>query len=252
MIFSITKKAIIATVLLVVFCAVGVVAVLNGDVQAVYNGKVERKIPVYNVDRGDKLVALTFDAAWGGDKTEQILELLNKYGVKATFFLVGFWIDKYPELVKKIDEAGMEIGNHSKNHYNMSKLDDDTKCDEIDYVNAKIVELTGKTPKFFRAPFGDYNNALMSVLEQKSMIGIQWDVDSLDWKGLSGQDIAKRTSKAKSGSIILCHNNSDNILDAIPLIISNLQNQGYKLVTMSELVYQENYYVDNNGIQHLK
>src|SRR5574344_1010860 len=125
MIFSITKKAIIATVLLVVFCAVGVVAVLNGDVQAVYNGKVERKIPVYNVDRDDKLVALTFDAAWGGDKTEQILELLNKYGVKATFFLVGFWIDKYPELVKKIDEAGMEIGNHSKNHYNMSKLDDD-------------------------------------------------------------------------------------------------------------------------------
>lgn len=252
MIFSITKKAIIATVLLVVFCAVGVVAVLNGDVQAVYNGKVERKIPVYNVDRDDKLVALTFDAAWGGDKTEQILELLNKYGVKATFFLVGFWIDKYPDLVKKIDEAGMEIGNHSKNHYNMSKLDDNTKCEEIDYVNAKIMELTGKTPKFFRAPFGDYNNALMSVLEQKSMIGIQWDVDSLDWKGLSGQDIAKRTSKAKSGSIILCHNNSDNILDAIPLIISNLQNQGYKLVTMSELVYQENYYVDNNGIQHLK
>ena len=94
MVFSITKKAIIATVLLVVFCAVGVVAVLNGDVQAVYNGKVERKIPVYNVDRDDKLVALTFDAAWGGDKTEQILELLNKYGVKATFFLVGFWIDK--------------------------------------------------------------------------------------------------------------------------------------------------------------
>lgn len=252
MVFSITKKAIIATVLLVVFCAVGVVAVLNGDVQAVYNGKVERKIPVYNVDRDDKLVALTFDAAWGGDKTEQILELLNKYGVKATFFLVGFWIDKYPDLVKKIDEAGMEIGNHSKNHYNMSKLDDQTKSQEIDYVNTKIMELTGKTPKFFRAPFGDYNNALMGVLEQKSMIGIQWDVDSLDWKGLSGQEIAKRVAKAKSGSIILCHNNSDNILDAIPLVISNLQNQGYKLVAMSELVYQQNYYVDNNGVQHLK
>ncbi|MGN0771144.1 MAG: polysaccharide deacetylase family protein [Christensenellales bacterium] len=252
MIVSVSKKAIIAAVLLVIFCAVGVCAVLNGDVQAVYSGKVERKIPVYNVDRDDKLVALTFDAAWGGDKTQQILDLLDKYGVKATFFLVGFWIDKFPDLVQKIDEAGMEIGNHSKNHYNMSKLDSAAMNDEIDYVNTKIMELTGKTPKFFRAPYGDYNNKLIDVVAQKSMIGIQWDVDSLDWKGLSGQEIATRVSKAKSGSIILCHNNSDNILDALPLIISNLQNQGYKLVTMSQLVYQQDYYIDNNGVQHLK
>ncbi len=252
MILTLGKKTIlwaVAVVLLGVVCCVGV---FQPNVLDVISGNVARKIPVYNVDRNDNKVALTFDAAWGGDKTQGILDILEKYDVKATFFLVGFWIDKYPELVKKIDEAGCEIGNHSRNHPKLSGAGDKKLDSEIDYVNDQINKLIGKTPKFFRAPFGDYDNGLMKRLEDKNMIGIQWDVDSLDWKGLSGGDIAKRISKAKSGSIILCHNNSDHILDALPLVIASLKNKGYQLVTMSELVYTENYFVDNNGVQHLK
>ncbi len=252
MILTLGKKTIVwavAVILLGVVCCVGVV---QPNVLDVISGNVARKIPVYNVDRADNKVALTFDAAWGGDKTQGILDILEKYEVKATFFLVGFWIDKYPELVKKIDEAGCEIGNHSRNHPKLSGVGNKKLDSEIDYVNEQIANLTGKTPKFFRAPFGDYDNALISRLEEKNMIGIQWNVDSLDWKGLTGAEIAKRVSKAKSGSIILCHNNSDNILDALPLVITGLKNKGYQLVTMSELVYTENYFVDNNGVQHQK
>lgn len=252
MILTLGKKTIIWTVALVLLGVVCCVGVLQPDVMDVISGNVTRKIPVYNVDRDDNKVALTFDAAWGGDKTQDILNILEKYDVKATFFLVGFWIDKFPELVKKIDESGCEIGNHSRNHPKLSGAGVEKLDGEIDYVNKEIQKLIGKTPKFFRAPFGDYDNALIQRLEDKNMVGIQWDVDSLDWKGLSGSEIARRVSKAKSGSIILCHNNSDNILEALPLIISNLKNKGYQMVTMSELVYTQNYFVDNNGVQHQK
>ena len=121
----------------------------------------------------------------------------------------------------------------------------------MDYVTDKVKELTGVQTKFFRPPFGDYNNTLLEVVEQKNMIGIQWTVDSLDWKGLSATEILSRVNKGvKSGSIILFHNNSDNILDALPLVIANLKNQGYKMVKLSDLVYQDGYSIDNSGIQH--
>ncbi|MDE7078515.1 MAG: polysaccharide deacetylase family protein, partial [Clostridia bacterium] len=140
-----------------------------------------------------------------------------------------------------------------KEHLNMSTLSREKIHSELDYVNEKVKELTGVQPKFFRPPFGDYNNTLLEVVEEKNMIGIQWTVDSLDWKGLSATEILSRvTSGVKNGSIILFHNNSDNILEALPLVIANLKNQGYKMVTLSELVYQDNYTIDGNGIQHKK
>ena len=124
-------------------------------------------------------------------------------------------------------------------------------AEELDYVTQKVKELTGKETKFFRPPFGDYNNTLLETVEEKNMIGVQWTVDSLDWKGLSATEILSRVNKGvKNGSIILFHNNSDNILEALPLVIANLKNQGYRMVKLSELIYQEGYTVDSNGIQH--
>ena len=110
-----------------------------------------------------------------------------------------------------------------------------------------------RSVKVFRPPFGDYNDRLIRTVNELGMKTIQWDVDSLDWKGLSSGEISKRVcSRVKSGSIILCHNNSDHIVEALPMIILNLKNQGYEFVTMSELVYDDNYIIDNNGVQHLK
>lgn len=164
---------------------------------------------------------------------------------------MGFWIDKFEEETKAIAKAGFDIGNHSRNHLNMPKLSDGEIRAEIEYVNDRVNELTGVTPTYFRAPFGDYSDRLMSALEEMNMVGVQWSIDSLDWKGLSAKEIYNRVvPKAKSGDIVLFHNNSDHVLDALPMILSALKSQGFKFVTLSELVATEGYTIDNNGIQH--
>lgn len=251
MIVSVKKKTLALFVLVVVLAAVGMAGISNEDVSEVFNNRSLRKVPVYSVDTEEKVVALTFDAAWGADKTQGILDILDEHGVDGTFFLVGFWIDEYPDMVKTISESGCDIGNHSNNHLNMSTLDKAQIASELDYVSDKIEEITAKRPVYFRAPFGDYNNTLMETVEEKGMVGVQWSVDSLDWQGKSATEILSRVSKGvKNGSVILFHNNSDHILEALPLVIANLKNQGYKMVRLSDMVYTENYTVDNNGVQH--
>ena len=252
MFVTVKAKSIAAAVLafvLAIACCVG----LNFEAVAdVYNGGSARKLPVYGVDCGEeKKVALTFDAAWGADKTQGILDTLAEHDATGTFFLVGFWVDEYPDMVKKIDAAGCEIGNHSKNHLQMSKLSEEEIKTELNYVSSKVEELTGKRPAYFRPPYGDYNNRLVEVTESLGMQAVQWSVDSLDWKGLNAQEILSRVQKGlKNGSIILFHNNSEAIEQALPLVLAYLKNQGYTTVGLSELVLKDNYYIDNNGIQH--
>lgn len=252
MVFSVKKSTLIAVAILLVVCVICGLIVNTETFATVFSNKSTRRIPVYGVDCGEaKKVALTFDAAWGADKTLKILEILQKYNVKATFFLVGFWLDKFPEETKAIAESGCEIGNHSNNHLQMSKLSEEKIAEELEYVNDKVYRLTGKKPAYFRPPFGDYDNELIDTAEKLGLTTIQWSVDSLDWKGLSATEIAQRVTKnVKNGSIVLFHNNSDNILDALPLVLANLINRGYEPVCMSELVYSEDYYIDNAGIQH--
>lgn len=252
MVFSIKKSTLICVAVVLLLCVACGFIVNTQTFATVFSNRSTRKIPVYGVDCGEeKLVALTFDAAWGADKTLKILEILGKYDVKATFFLVGFWLDKYPEETKAIAESGCEIGNHSNNHLQMSKLSTDKIREELAYVNDVVYKLTGKKPTYFRPPFGDYDNELIETAENMGLQTIQWSVDSLDWKGLSATEITSRVTKnVKNGSIVLFHNNSDNILEALPLVLANLISSGYKPVTMSELVYADDYYIDNNGVQH--
>lgn len=252
MVFSVKKSTLICVSVVLLLCVACGFIVNTQTFATVFSNRSTRKIPVYGVDCGEeKLVALTFDAAWGADKTLKILEILEKYDVKATFFLVGFWLDKYPEETKAIAESGCEIGNHSNNHLQMSKLSADKISEELSYVNDAVYKLTGKKPTYFRPPFGDYDNELIETAENMGLQTIQWSVDSLDWKGLSATEITSRVTKnVKNGSIVLFHNNSDNILEALPLVLANLINSGYKPVTMSELVYADDYYIDNNGVQH--
>lgn len=251
MFFSIKRKSIVTVLVVIALVAICMTGMANEQVSAVFNNQSLRKVPVYGVDTNEKIVALTFYAAWGADKTQGILDILDKHGVDGTFFLVGFWIDKFPDMVKKIAESGCDIGNHSNNHLNMSTLSKEKIAEELDYVTEGVKQLTGIETKFFRPPFGDYNNTLLEVVEEKNMIGVQWTVDSLDWKGLSATEILSRVNKGvKNGSIILFHNNSDNILEALPLVIANLKNQGYKMVKISDLIYQERYSIDSSGIQH--
>ena len=135
----------------------------------------------------------------------------------------------------------------------MSSLDVSKMSEELKTSISKITNITGKPVKYFRAPFGDYSDSVLNTASGFGLKTIQWDVDTLDWKGLSANEIFNRVkSSVKNGSIILCHNNSEHILEALPLIISYLKEEGYQMVKLSELVYENNYIVDNNGLQKSK
>ena len=246
------RKQIIQIVLLVIVFTACSICLNFVDIDQTVFAKTNRKLPVYSVDRGEnKSIAISFDAAWGADKTRKIVEILKAHDVKATFFLVGFWVDAYKQEVAFLADSGMEIGNHSKNHLHMSTLNEEKIEEEVEYVNTAVRELTGVSPKVFRSPFGEYNDAVISAVESLGMTPIQWDVDSLDWKGISASEIISRVvGKVKNGSIILCHNNSDHIVEALPTILEELTAKGYTFVTMSELIYHENYTIDAQGVQH--
>ena len=240
-----------------IFLAMVVVAVLlaisfeGGAAAQVWFGYSTRLVPVYSVDTQEKQVAISFDAAWGADKTQQIMEVLEEYEAGATFFLVGFWVDKYPEMVKAIDEAGFEIGTHSNTHPDMAKISQENIAKELDISTEKIKAITGKEVSLFRPPYGSYNNDLINACSQRNLIPIQWDVDSLDWKGLSATDITSRViDKVQNGSIILMHNNADNVVDAVKMVLERLTNEGYKVTSVGDLVYHSDYTIDRNGVQH--
>lgn len=208
-----------------------------------------RKIPIYCVDRQDKSIALTFDAAWGADKTKQILDVCDKYNVKVTFFLVGFWTEKYPELVKEIADRGHAIGTHSETHPKMTGLSAAKQQTELVSSVKKITDITFKDVKIFRPPFGDYDNSVIETATSLGLSTIQWSVDSLDWKGISAVQIADRVLKASAGDIILCHNNSDHIVEALPVILQGFLDRGFTFATVEDLIYYEDFYIDHTGRQ---
>lgn len=250
-VWILTKKklaAIAAGAAALVCLAAGSAAFPTGGVPV---AETEKKLPIYSVDTAEKKVALTFDAAWGNEDTQQIIKILDQHSAKATFFIVGEWAEKYPEDVKALAAAGHSIQNHSDTHPHMTKLTGDSIAAEISGCNQKLAALTGKESVYFRAPYGDYDSSTVNGAQALNMETVQWDVDSLDWKGLIPEQIAQRvTEKTKPGSIILCHNGAKHILEALPLFIEPLQSQGYQFVTLEELILPQPYTIDANGVQH--
>lgn len=212
-----------------------------------------RSLPIYSVETEEKKVAISFDCAWGVEHTEQLLSAMEKNDVRCTFFAVQFWVEKYPEYVEKIIDAGHEMGTHSRTHSYMSKQTEEQIRDELTTSSTAIERLTGQKVTLFRPPYGDYDNLLIDTCNSMKIYPIQWDVDSLDWKNLSGAEIAMRViNGVKNGSIILCHNNGLHTAEALPLIFSTLKNRGYEFVPISELIYKDNYSIDVNGRQFLR
>lgn len=213
----------------------------------------ERKLPIYCVDKNDKVVSISFDAAWGNEQTPILLDILKNKDVKATFFLVGFWAEKYPESVKQIADAGHDVGNHSDTHPHLPKLEKSKITAQIDDCNKKIELAGAPRPTLFRPPYGDYNNDVVEATNELGMHCIQWDVDSLDWKDPSADEMVKRIkSKIKPGSIILMHNGAKNTPEALPKIIDEIKAEGYQIVPISEIIMKENYFVDTQGKQCAK
>ena len=214
----------------------------------------QRELPVYSVEQTEKRIALTVDAAWEDDKTDFILETLEKHDVKATFFLCGVWVDAYPEHVKAIAEKGHEIGNHSLTHPHMNQLDSGSVQKEISDLDDKIEQLTGKRCTLFRAPFGEYNDTVIQAVREIGYEPIQWNLDTIDWKRERSADAILNgvLPKLTPGSIILCHNNGYEIKNYLPALIEKAQEQGYTFHTVSELLLPGETTIDNNGVQRRK
>lgn len=223
-----------------------------GDSATMDNSVNGRELPIYCVDTEEKKVALSFDAAWGNEDTEELLSILEEHNLKVTFFMTGGWVESHPEDVKAILAAGHDLGNHSENHKNMSELSDEEKIEEIMSVHRKVQEITGYEMFLFRPPYGDYDNALIDVLKENEYYAIQWDVDSLDWKNEGVDAILKTVTEHKNlgnGSIILCHNGAEYTAEALDTLINELEAQGYEIVPISELIYKDHYHMNVQGRQ---
>lgn len=211
-----------------------------------------RDLPIYCVETEKPQVSISFDCAWGDEYTQTILDILASHKVKATFFMTGQWVEKYPESVKKIYEAGHDLGNHSETHPYMTKLENEERTQEIMSVHNRVKELTGCEMFLFRAPYGDYDNDVITCVRENGYYPIQWDVDSLDWKDYGSQDIIKKITENEelgNGSIILCHNGAKYITDALDTVLTTLQEKGYEFVPISQLIYKEQYYINHEGRQ---
>lgn len=210
-------------------------------------GSQTRLVPIYYVDTTEKKIAISFDACWGASFTPDILRILQENDLKTTFFLTGFWVEKYPEMVQKIAEEGHEIGNHTYSHPHLNALGEEQIKEELEKVNKMIFELTAQKPDLFRPPFGEYNNKVVSVAEKAGYRPIQWSIDSLDWQELGKEPMVERvTTMLHPGAIVLFHNNARYTVEALPEIITFVQEQGYQIVPVSELIYKDSYEIDSN------
>ncbi|MDK2798511.1 MAG: peptidoglycan-N-acetylglucosamine deacetylase [Clostridiales bacterium] len=249
-IFVIHKKTLIIYMLILAFICGAVILNWDTTISVFSSLTPKRDLPIYCVDKQEKVISISFDAAWGNEDTQELIDILAKYNVKTTFFVVGGWVDKYPESVQALHDAGHEIMNHSNTHPHMTQLSTEKMKEEIKKCDDKIQAITGKKPFLFRPPYGDYNDKLVQTCREMGHYTIQWDVDSLDWKELGVDAIVERvTKRVKNGSIVLFHNAAKYTPAALPKILDTLQKEGYKIVPISELIYKEDFYIDHTGKQ---
>lgn len=232
----------------ILFCVAGAIENENKTVQTSAGN--EKLLPIYNVETNEKKVAFTMNCAWNADDIDSILQTLKENNTKITFFMVGDWIDKFPDMVKKIYEEGHEIASHSNTHPHVNNLTYEQNIEEIEKSNDKIEKITGKRTKIYRAPYGEYNNTVIKAAQDKGYYTIQWNLDTLDYTGLTGDEMWNRIGdKLKSGDIILSHNGTKHTADSLDMLIKNIKQKGYEIVRVSDLIYLENYTINSSGTQ---
>lgn len=215
------------------------------------SGQYNDNIPIYSVECEERKCAITFDCAWGADDIPNILDILDKYKAKGTFFIVGLWAKKYPDTVKLIFDRGHEIANHGYSHAHMAQIPENKIEEEILLCSRILEEITGYKTNLFRPPYGEYSAATIKVAKRLDYQTIQWDVDSLDWKkSMTKDDIYKRvTQKTTNGSIILFHNDTQHTEEVLPEILENLTSNGFQCVKVSDLLIKDKYKIRYDGRQ---
>lgn len=243
-----SEAGIFATFMVV---AIALITFIPQGIESIGAVVTERKLPIYSVETDKKQIAITFDAAWSNSDTDEIISILNKYNAKATFFFTGQWVSKFPNDVLKFHAAGNECANHSDSHPHIDKLSVEEIKADTEKCNDKLKALTGKAPTLYRGPYGEYNNTLLDMLEEMKIFCIQWDIDSRDWQGKTVDEMHSSVTKnVRNGSIILFHNDTKNTPAALDKILSTLSKDGYKFVTVSELIYKKDFRLDSAGRQY--
>ncbi len=212
-------------------------------------------LPIHSVDCEEARVSLSFDVAWESDDIPRILDILEQHGIKATFFLTGEWAREYPEEVKVIAAAGHDLGNHSEKHREMTRLSKEECIREVMNTHETVKKLTEVDMKLFRAPYGAYDNTLIGIARECGYDTIQWNIDSLDWKDYGVDSIIRTVidnEGLENGSIILMHSGGKYTTEALEAVITGLQDKGYELVPVSQLIFTGEYTVDQTGRQLAK
>lgn len=254
MFFVLNKQKIYAYLVSVVtvillFCVASNIKDNDNSIQTSSNVN-QKLLPIYNVQTDEKKVAFTMNCAWNADDIDSILETLKNNNVNITFFMVGDWVEKYPEAVKKIYESGNEIASHSDTHPHVNNLSYEENIEEIEKSNDKIEKVIGKRINIYRAPYGEYNDTVIKAAQDKGYYTIQWNLDTLDYTGITGDEMWKRLeSNIKAGDIILSHNGTKHTADSLDMLIKNIKSKGFEIVKISDLIFKDNYTINNSGTQ---
>ncbi|MEG2245811.1 MAG: polysaccharide deacetylase family protein [Peptostreptococcaceae bacterium] len=241
-------KSFISSLIFFVFTLTFVFGVVY-SVKYIGSNMKSEKMPINKVETKENKVSLTFDIAGGTSNIYDVLDVLDKYEVKASFFLVGNWVDNNEELVKEISKRGHDIGNHSNTHANMKELSEKDLINELNITSDKIEAITGEKTTMYRPPFGEFDKDSLEVCEELGYKSINWDVDSLDWKEVGVNHVVDNVLKnTKSGTIVLFHGDVNYNEQYLDMIIKKLKEE-YTLVPLSDLIYNESYEIDSKGTQ---
>lgn len=213
------------------------------------------ELPIYCVDTKKPVISLTFDSAWGDEDLDTILAILKKHNAPATFFVTGEWAQKYPDAIRSIDQHGHELANHGNSHKHMPQISKSEMIKEIQDCHKTVYDITGKNMTCFRAPYSDWNDDVVATTQELGYSAINHSVDSLDWKDYGVDSIIQTVCEHKNlenGSIILLHNGATYTKDALDIMLTKLEEQGYSFVKVSELIYTTNYSLDHTGKQFSK
>lgn len=245
-IFILTKKSIMLSAAVLIMALICVPTFYG----AVATSVKTKELPIYSVETPEKKIAVTFDCAWNDDDIDKIIQTLNTNSCPSTFFVTGDWAERFPESLVKLNNAGFEIASHSYNHTLYSTLSKEEIIKDMDKCDDAIENAIHTRPRLVRAPSGDYTNSAVLAAKETNRIMIQWDVDSLDWKELSENEMKRRIfDRIQNGSILLFHNGTKQTADALSGILSSLKNEGYTFVKVGDLIYKDNYTIDHTGRQ---
>ena len=196
----------------------------------------QQPIPVYRVETTKRAMALTINVVWGTEYVPTLLNELKSHHVVATFMVGGAWASAHPDLVRQMQKAGDEIGNHGWNHRHPNQLSLSANLDDMERTNQAVKQICGIRPSVYAPPYGEFNRTVLRAAEAAHMTLVMWTIDTIDWRPSSSVSymVNKVLTKAAPGSLVLMHPTDRTVL-ALPRIIEGLQQRGYTLVTASQL-----------------